>query len=79
MKTDVMTFKVEAELKENFKAVAARNDRPAAQVIRELMREYISKNREPNELTLETMRKSERGEDLHTAKDINDLYKQLGI
>ncbi|EHD13505.1 addiction module [Commensalibacter intestini A911] len=79
MKTDVMTFKVEAELKENFKTIAARNDRPAAQVIRELMREYISKNREPNELTLETMRKSERGEDLHTAKDINDLYKQLGI
>jgi len=79
MKTDVMTFKVETELKENFKAVAACNDRPAAQVIRELMREYVSKNKEPNALTLETMRKSERGEDLHTAKDINDLYKQLGI
>jgi len=79
MKTDVMTFKVESELKENFKAVAARNDRPAAQVIRELMREYVSRNKEPNALTLETMRKSERGEDLHTAKDINDLYKQLDI
>lgn len=74
-----MTFKIETELKENFKAVAARNDRPAAQVIRELMREYVSRNKEPNALTLETMRKSEIGEDLHTAKDINDLYKQLGI
>ncbi|CAI3955083.1 hypothetical protein [Commensalibacter papalotli (ex Botero et al. 2024)] len=33
------------------------------------MREYVSRNKEPNALTLESMRKSERGEDLHTAKD----------
>lgn len=79
MKADIMTLKLEPELKQAFKAVAERNHRPAAQVMRELMREYISINREPNELTLETMRKSERGEDLHTAKDFNDLCQQLGI
>lgn len=79
MKSEVMTFKVEKELKEAFKAVAQRNDRPAAQVIREFMREYISMNRKHNALTLETMLKSERGEDLHTAKNFEDLIKQLGI
>jgi DNA-damage-inducible protein J len=33
----------------------------------------------PNSLTAETLRKSERGEDVHTAKDAGDLFKKLGI
>lgn len=33
----------------------------------------------PNKLTAETMEKSERGEDIHRAKDANDLFEQLGI
>lgn len=33
----------------------------------------------PNKLTAETMAKSERGEDIHRAKDANDLFEQLGI
>jgi DNA-damage-inducible protein J len=33
----------------------------------------------PNALTAETLRKSERGEDVHTAKDAADLFKKLGI
>lgn len=33
----------------------------------------------PNKLTAETLAKSERGEDLHHAKDANDLFGQLGI
>ncbi len=33
----------------------------------------------PNELTECTMRQVERGEDLHRAKDVNDLFIQLGI
>ena len=33
----------------------------------------------PNKLTLETIAKSERGEDMHRAKDANDLFEQLGI
>ena len=35
--------------------------------------------RVPNKLTAETLAKSERGEDVHRAKDANDLFKQLGI
>lgn len=33
----------------------------------------------PNKLTAETLAKSERGEDIHHAKDANDLFEQLGI
>lgn len=35
--------------------------------------------RVPNALTAETLAKSERGEDLHHAKDADDLFNQLGI
>ena len=33
----------------------------------------------PNEETAETLRKSDRGEDLHHARDIDELFKKLGI
>ncbi|MHB1358538.1 MAG: type II toxin-antitoxin system RelB/DinJ family antitoxin [Rhodocyclaceae bacterium] len=35
--------------------------------------------RVPNKLTAETLAQSERGEDVHNAKDADDLYEQLGI
>ncbi|MDR2091886.1 MAG: type II toxin-antitoxin system RelB/DinJ family antitoxin [Azoarcus sp.] len=35
--------------------------------------------RVPNELTAETLAKSERGEDIHHARDADDLFDQLGI
>lgn len=33
----------------------------------------------PNKLTATVLAKSERGEDVHHAKDANDLFRQLGI
>lgn len=35
--------------------------------------------RVPNALTAETLEKSERGEEVHHAKDADDLFHQLGI
>lgn len=35
--------------------------------------------RVPNQLTADTLTKSERGEDVHHAKDAADLFGQLGI
>ena len=35
--------------------------------------------RVPNAMTAETLAKSERGEDIHHAKDVDDLFGQLGI
>jgi DNA-damage-inducible protein J len=33
----------------------------------------------PNSLTAETLRTSERGEDVHAAKNADDLFNKLGI
>ena len=35
--------------------------------------------RAPNKLTARTLAKSERGEEVHHARDADDLFKQLGI
>jgi DNA-damage-inducible protein J len=35
--------------------------------------------RVPNKLTRETLAKSDRGEDLHHAKNADDLFRKLGI
>ncbi|SWI21530.1 type II toxin-antitoxin system RelB/DinJ family antitoxin [Klebsiella pneumoniae] len=35
--------------------------------------------RVPNELTANTIANSEKGVDVHTAKDADDLFNQLGI
>lgn len=45
----VFTMKLEPELRDMFMAEAAADDRPAAQVVRELMRDYISRRREARE------------------------------
>ncbi|MBD4943379.1 antitoxin of toxin-antitoxin stability system, partial [Xanthomonas citri pv. citri] len=39
-------MKLEPELRDTFMAEAAADDRPAAQVVRELMRDYITRRRE---------------------------------
>ncbi len=41
----VFTMKLEPELRDTFMAEAAADDRPAAQVLRELMRDYIERRR----------------------------------
>lgn len=79
MKTEILSLKVEPELKAAFKLVAESNHRPASQVIRELMRHYILTNREVNELTSKTLISSENNENLHTVDSIDELYSQLGI
>lgn len=42
----LFTVQVDNELLKTFKAVCSDNDRPASQVIRDFMREYIAKNRQ---------------------------------
>ena len=51
-----MSIKMEPELRDQFMAVAAGRHRPAAQIIRDLMRLYIANNETPNALTAETFR-----------------------
>ena len=75
----LMSIKIEPELRDRFMAVAADRHRPAAQIIRDLMRLYIADSETPNALTADTIRKNRRGEDLFRAASASNLFKQLGI
>jgi predicted DNA-binding protein len=83
MSKDVqMSIKMESELRDQFMAVASDRHRPAAQIIRDLMRLYIADSmgsKTPNKLTADTIRKGRKGEDIFTATDASSLFKQLGI
>ncbi len=74
-----MSIKMEPELRNQFMAVAADRHRPAAQIIRDLMRLYIANSETPNALTADTLRKSDKGEDVFHAASPSDLFKRLGI
>ncbi|WP_207769659.1 type II toxin-antitoxin system antitoxin, RelB/DinJ family [Solimicrobium silvestre] len=74
-----MSIKMESELRDQFMAVAAGRHRPAAQIIRDLMRLYIAESAVPNALTAETIRKSDQNEDVFHASSAQDLFKKLGI
>lgn len=67
-----MSIKMEPELHDRFMTAAA-------QIIRDLMRRYIADSKTPNALTAETLRKSDRGEDVFDATNAADLFRQLGI
>jgi predicted transcriptional regulator len=49
MKEAMFTMKLEPSLRADFIAAAAEEDRPAAQVMREMMRDYIAKRNEERE------------------------------
>ena len=74
-----MSIKMESELRDRFMAVAADRHRPAAQIIRDLMRLYIAESETPNALTAETLRKSAKGEDVFHVSSLSGLFKQLGV
>jgi predicted transcriptional regulator len=48
-KEAVFTMKLEPELREAFMAEAAASHRPASQILRELMREFVQRQREARE------------------------------
>lgn len=56
----VFTMKLEPKLRDTFMAEVAADDRPAAQVVRELMRDYITRRREAREYDEFLRRKVER-------------------
>ena len=60
-KEAVFTMKLEPELRAEFMAEAAGEDRPASQVMRELMREYIEERRQAREYDDYLRRKVEAG------------------
>ena len=74
-----MSIKMESELRDEFMAAAASMHRPAAQIVRDLMRGFLARQEIPNARTISAMQAADNGEDLHHAKDADDLFRQLGI
>ena len=60
-KQAVFTMKLEPELRDAFKAEAEATHRPASQVMRELMREFVRRQREAREYEAYLGRKVEAG------------------
>lgn len=58
-KEAVFTMKLEAELRAEFMAAAAAADRPASQVMRELMRDYIKRQQQARDYDAYLTRKVE--------------------
>lgn len=60
-KEAVFTMKLEPELREQFMAEAEASHRPASQVLRELMREFVDRQRQAREYDAFVGRKVEAG------------------
>ncbi len=60
-KEAVFTMKLESELRDNFMAEAEASHRPASQVLRELMREFVDRQRQAREYDTFLANKVEAG------------------
>jgi predicted DNA-binding protein len=73
-----MSIKMEPELRDRFMAMAAAKHRPAAQIVRDLMRAYIAHQEEPNRDTIAAIEAVERGE-ATPYESAEALFKSLSI
>ena len=83
--TAYVRARIDEKLQEEATAVLADMGLTVSDVVRIVLTKVAKEKalpfemRVPNKLTAETLAKSERGEDIHHAKDANDLFEQLGI
>lgn len=73
-----MSIKMEPELRDQFMVAAAAMHRPAAQIVRELMRAYIARHESPNAETIAVIDAAERGE-VNTYDSASNFYDKMGI
>lgn len=83
--TAFVRARIDETLKEEAAAVLAEMGLTVSDVVRIVLTK-VAKDRAlpfelrvPNKLTVQTLAKSERGEEVHHATNANDLFKQLGI
>lgn len=85
MATTFVRARVDEELKNEAAAVLAGMGLTVSDVVRIALTKIARGKalpfdmRMPNALTAETLARSERDEDVHSAKDAIDLFDQLGI
>jgi len=85
MTTTLVRARIDQTLKDEAASVLAEMGLTVSDVVRIALTKIAKEKalpfemRVPNKLTAETLAKSERGEDLHHAKDAADLFRKLGI
>ena len=83
--TAFVRARIDASLKVEAAAVLAEMGLTVSGVVRIVLTKVAQDKalpfemRVPNRLTAQTLAKSERGEDVHHAKDAGDLFGRLGI
>lgn len=71
-----ISISMEAELHDQFMAVAESTRTPADQIIRQLMRKYILLHEVPNAVTVAAMQEAEKGLGMRYAS-ADELFKNL--
>jgi len=78
MTDTVIRAKVDPALKDAFYTVCKSNDLTPSQAIRRFMLGTV-KSATPNQLTANTLNKSQKGDDIFKAANVDDLFNQLEI
>jgi len=73
-----MSIKLESDLRAQFMLIADQVHRPAAQIIREMMRAFIAEHEAPNAETIQAIKDVESGK-FNTYKSADQMYRKLGI
>lgn len=82
---DVVRARIDRHLKDEATAILATMGLTVSDFVRIGLTKVVSEQglpfemRVPNRLTVETLVKSERGEDLHRAESAESLFDELGI
>lgn len=74
-----MTLDVPEEDHRRLKALAAVLGKSMREIIIEWIHEHLYSSNTPNAETLDAIKQIERGENLVESKNIDDLFKKLGI
>ena len=85
MATEVVRARVDGNLKKEAAEILATMDLTLSEFVRIGLTRLVHDQKlpfemqVPNRVTAETLARSERGEDLHQAKDADALFRALGI
>ena len=74
-----MTIDIPQEDHKRLKALAAVFGKSMREIVIEWIHEHLYSFNTPNAETLNAMKQIERGENLVESKDIDDMFKKLGI
>ena len=74
-----ITIDISKDIHKQLKTIAAIKGKSMRKIVIESITKYLFSENIPNKETLKAIKNAEEGKDLFKAKNINDLFKKLGI